>query len=116
MTTKSLSVLALTFGLALLVAASASAAGQRMLITGQIEVVGEDLHGDAKIVELVSDELGRFRVATDRKGDELLKHAGAWVSVFGEVQVENGIRIVHVDGFRVLPMNSRLDRGSELAY
>lgn len=118
MSSQKLSVIAVTLAAALLFAASMPSAepAQRMLISGQVEVFQEDLHGDPKIVELISDELGRFRVATDRKGDELLKHAGAWVSVFGEVEVENGIRVVHVDGFRLLPVQTGLDRGTELGY
>jgi HAMP domain-containing protein len=118
MKTPQLSLIAIAVAAAFLLAASMPSAEptQRMLISGQIEVIQEDLHGDPKAVELISDELGRFRVSTERKGDELLKHVGAWVSVFGEVEVENGIRVVHVDGFRLLPVQTRLDTDPELRY
>jgi len=82
-------------------------AEQRMMISGQIEVIEEDLHGEAKAVEIISPELGRFRIAPDRRGDKLLAHIGKWVTVFGHVEMENGIRVVHVDGFRPLELYSR---------
>lgn len=77
-------------------------AEQRLMISGQLEVIAEDLHGEAKALEIVSPELGRFRIASDRHGDKLLKHAGEWVTVFGNVEMENGVRVVRVDGFRLL--------------
>jgi hypothetical protein len=118
MKTPHLSVIAVAVAAVLLSLASMPAAepAQRMLISGQVEVVQEDLHGDPKIIELVSDELGRFRVSQERKGDALLEHVGAWVSVFGEVEVENGIRVVHVDGFRLLPVQTQLDTAPPLGY
>lgn len=82
------------------------AAEQRMMISGQLEVVGEDLHGEANALEIVSAELGRFRIARDRRGDKLLPHAGQWVTVFGNVEMENGVRVVRVDGFRLLGLYS----------
>jgi hypothetical protein len=84
-------------------------ADQRLLISGTVEVIEEDLHGDPKLVELVSPELGRFRVAPDRSGRKLLKHVGNWVSVFGTVEMENGLRVLHVDGFRPLALFSETE-------
>ena len=86
--------------------AAMPAAEERLMISGQLEVVAEDLHGEAKALDIVSPELGRFRIAPDRRGGKLLRHAGQWVTVFGNVEVENGVRVVHVDGFRLLGLYS----------
>ncbi len=106
-----MSGLLVVLGLALMAAVVAMpakpiAADQRLLISGTVEVVEVDLHGDPKLVELVSPELGRFRVAPDRSGRKLLQHVGRWVSVFGSVEMENGQRVLHVDGFRPLALFS----------
>ena len=81
-------------------------AEQRLMISGQVEVIEQDLHGDAKTLQIVSPELGSFRIASDRRGEKLLPHVGQWVTVFGHVELENGVRVVHVDGFRLLGLYS----------
>jgi hypothetical protein len=108
MATPTLSAIKVLLGVALMgsVAAMPVAEQQRLMISGQLEVVAEDLHGDPKALEIVSPELGRFRIAPDRHGDKLLRHAGQWVTVFGNVEMENGARVVHVDGFRLLGLYS----------
>ena len=108
MTTRSLSLLTVILGIALMGSVTAMpVAEQRMMISGQLEVIEEDLHGEAKALEIVSPELGRFRVAADRHGNRLLRLAGQWVTVFGNVEMENGVRVVHVDSFRPLGLYSR---------
>jgi hypothetical protein len=107
MTTRTLSVITVILGIALMGSVTAMpSADYRMMISGQVEVIEEDLHGEAKTLEIVSPELGRFRIASDRRGDKLLPHAGQWVTVFGHVGLENGVRVVHVDGFRLLGLYS----------
>ncbi|MGH9884444.1 MAG: hypothetical protein ACREBE_02880 [bacterium] len=78
------------------------ATDQRMMISGRLEVLEEDLHGDAKTLQIVSPELGAFRIVADRSGDKLLPHAGQWATVFGHVEMLSGVRVVYVDGFRLL--------------
>lgn len=107
MTTRTLSLVTIVLGLALIGSVDAiPAAGHRMMISGNLEVVEKDLHGKPKAVELVSPELGRFRVVPDRRGRKLLAHVGQWVTVFGTVEIENGIRVVYVDGFRPITLRS----------
>jgi hypothetical protein len=107
MATPTLSAIKVLLGVALMGSVAAMhVAEQRLMISGQLEVVAEDLHGEPKALEIVSPELGRFRIAPDRHGDKLLRHAGQWVTVFGNVEMENGVRVVHVDGFRLLGLYS----------
>ncbi len=108
MTHRTLSLIALMVGLALVGPVRASpVADERMMISGSIEVVEEDMHGVPKTLDLISPELGRFRVASDSDGRKLLKHIGEWVTVFGTVELAGGLRIIHVDGFRLLPLQTQ---------
>ena len=109
MTTRSLSLITITLGIALIAPVGAMpAAGHRMMISGTLEVAEEDLHGKPKTLELVSPELGSFRIAPDRRGRTLFAHVGQWVTVFGTVEVVNGVRVVHVESFRPLALLSLL--------
>ena len=108
MNTRSLSLITVVLGIALIASLGAMpAAGHRMMISGSLEVAEQDLHGKPKALELVSPELGSFRVASDRRGRTLFAHIGQWVTVFGTVEVENGVRVVHVDSFRPLALLSQ---------
>ena len=110
MTTRTLSLITIVLGIALIGSVDAiPAAGHRMMISGNLEVVEEDLHGKPKVLDLVSPELGRFRVVPDRSGRKLLAHVGQFVTVFGSVEVENGLGVVYVDGFRPLPLHSDVE-------
>jgi hypothetical protein len=103
MTTRGLSLITVILGIALMGSVVAMpAAEQRWMISGQLEVSAEDLHGGATVLDIVSPELGRFRIAPDRHGKRLLPHAGQWATVFGHVELENRVRVVYVDGFRLL--------------
>lgn len=109
MTTRSLSLITVVLGIALIASVGAIPAdGHRMMISGSLEVAEHDIHGKPKALELVSPELGSFRIAPDRRGRMLLAHVGRWVTVFGTVEIENGVRVVHVDGFRPLALLSLL--------
>jgi len=104
-----LALISVVLGIALIGSVGAIAAGgHRMMISGNLEVVEEDLHGKPKALELVSPELGSFRIAPDRRGRTLFAHVGQWVTVFGTVEVENDVRVVHVDSFRPLALLSLL--------
>ena len=108
MSSQTLSALTMALGLALMGSVVAMpVAEQRMMISGTVEILEKDLHGKPKLVELVSPELGRFRVAPDRKGRKLLAHVGKWVTATGTVEVENGLRVLHVDGFRPISLLSQ---------
>lgn len=82
-------------------------ADQRLMISGTLEAIEEDLHGDPKLLEIVSPELGRYRIAPDRLGRKLLAHVGKWVTIFGTVEMENGMRVVRVEGYRPIALVSR---------
>lgn len=108
MTSSRLSAISIVLGLALLGSVVAMpAADNRLMISGTLEVIEEDLHGEPKLLEIVSPELGRYRIAPDRLGRRLLAHVGKWVTLFGTVEMENGLRVVHVEGFRPLALVSR---------
>ena len=108
MTHRSFSLITVLLAVALVGSVSAiPVADERMMISGSIEVVEQDMHGVPKTLDLISPELGRFRVASDNYGRKLLKHVGEWVTVFGTVEMAGGVRVVHVDGFRPLPLQTR---------
>jgi hypothetical protein len=105
---RALSLIAVILGFALVASAGAiPVSDERMMISGTIELVEQDIHGVPKTLDLVSPELGRFRVASDLGGRKQLEHIGEWVTVFGTVELAGGVRVVHVDGFRLLPLQTR---------
>lgn len=108
MSKHALSLVTVILALSLLGSASAlPVADHRMMISGTLEVVEQDLHGVPKTLDLLSPELGRFRIASDARGRKLLAHAGAWVTVVGNVELVQGVRVVRVEGFRLLTLQSR---------
>jgi hypothetical protein len=108
MTSTRLSTITIVLGVALMGSVIAMpASDQRLMISGTVEAVADDLHGEPKRLDIVSPELGRFRVAPDLRGRKLLAHIGDWVTVTGTVAMENGLRVVHVDGFRPIGLFSR---------
>jgi hypothetical protein len=107
MTSPALSAISIVLGLALMGSVVAMpAADQRLMISGTLEVIEEDLHGDPKLLAIVSPELGRYRISPDRLGRKLLAHVGKWVTIFGTVEMENGMRVVRVEGYRPIALVS----------